>query len=384
MEKGGYYNIMNKLVIIGPVYPYRGGIAHHTAMLDQAIRNSGNLTKVISFKRLYPKWLYPGKSDKDPSETPLKTSSLNILDPFQPWSWIDACKNVEQFNPDLVVIQWWTTFWAVPLSFITKYLKIKKRKIVYIIHNVLPHERHFWDSWLVMLAFNPSQFFITQSNQEKDRLLELIPQANVNVCPMPIFSKLYISKISKVEARRRLGLPLNSRIILFFGIVRRYKGLNVLIEALKILKIQNFHPLLLITGEFWEDKQSYVNLINHYHLENQIRLKDQYIPNEQVDLYFKAADVLVAPYIDGTQSAVIALAQAYGITIISTDTVADGISSSGESNLLIVPSGNAEALAETIRIALMQPETVNKNPEPSHSDWQRLVLILNRMANTSL
>ena len=248
---------------------------------------------------------------------------------------------------------------------------------------MLPHESQYWDRWLVQLAFNQSEFFIAQSNQEKVRLLELMPGANVNVCPIPVFSKLYISNISKDEARRSLELPLNSSILLFFGIVRQYKGLNVLIEALNILKTQNIHPLLLVTGEFWDDKQSYINSINHYHLEDQIRLKDEYIPNEQVDLYFKAADILVAPYIAGTQSAVIALAQAYGMTIISTDAVADGISSSGESNLLIVPSGNAEALAEAIRTTLMQPETVNKNPEPSKSDWQRLVLILNKMAKTS-
>lgn len=374
---------MYKIALIGPVFPYRGGIAHHTTLLDQALRESGNLTRIISFKRLYPKWLYPGKSDKDPSEAPLKVTSLNILDPFQPWTWMDACKSVEQFNPDLVIIQWWTTFWAFQLSIISKYLSIKKRTIVYLVHNVLPHESHYWDRWLVLLAFNQSQFFIAQSNQEKDRLLELMPQANIKVCPIPIFSKLYNSNISKDEARRSLGLPLNSSILLFFGIVRRYKGLNVLIEALKILKMKNIHPLLLITGEFWDDKQSYVNLIDKYHLEKQIWLKDEYIPNEQVDLYFKAADVLVAPYVGGTQSAVIALAQAYGMTIISTDAVADGISSSSESNLLIVPSGNAEALAEAIRNTLMQPETVNKNPEPSISDWQRLVLILNKMANTS-
>ena len=366
--------------IIGPVYPYRGGIAHHTTMLDKALRGAGHSTQVISFARQFPGWLYPGESDKDPSQHPIETEADFILDPFFPWTWLQASRSIRSFNPDNVILQWWTTFWAVPYRVICQTLRNRQYPIIYMIHNVSPHEKRIWDTWLVKTGLSGADHFIVQNPRERSRLLDVIPGAKVSVCPMPVYSSLAEKRMDRSEARVELNLPQNAFVLLFFGIVRPYKGLRILIEALGHLAADEGYPYLIVAGEFWEDKSMYFELIDQLHLQDKVIIDDRYVPNEQVNIYFSAADILVAPYTAGTQSAVASLALSYGIPLIVTEQIADGINQSLMESVHVIKAGDPVLLANAIKGEINNQKIEDSRSRFAADDWARMIEIIEEIS----
>jgi glycosyltransferase involved in cell wall biosynthesis len=309
-----------KVVLIGPVYPYRGGIAHYTTMLYRALRERGHEVLVVSFKRQYPQWLFPGRSDKDPSERPLKVEGARYwIDSLNPITWLTTFQRIYHYQPDTIVFQWWTTFWA-PMLFVLGGLNrlFLQKPIMYICHNVLPHESQPWDSWLARLAWQWGTQFIVQSPEEKKRLLDLMPDTHVDVVSHPVYDMFADQQISQREARQRLGLPQDKTILLFFGFVRKYKGLQNFLTALPEVKAQIGQVILLVVGEFWEDKSPYLEIIKDLKITDSVILEDRYVPNEEVPLYFSAADALVAPYRRSTGSGVIQIAHSFGMPVIKS------------------------------------------------------------------
>ena len=362
--------------LVGPVYPYRGGIAHFNTLLVRALKDHGHHTQMFSFRRQYPKWLYPGKSDKDPSKQPLRVEAEFFLDPFYPWTWYKTAKHIAQFQPDMVIIHWWTTFWAIPFAVLSTYLRIKSFPIVYLIHNVFPHERKPWDPSLTHLALSTGDAFLVLSQQEKRRLLDLIPDAQVKVSELPVFSMFSENRMPKSQARKRLGLSKNIPIMLFFGIVRPYKGLSYLLDAQALLLAQGIETYLVIAGEFWEDCGVYREQIDKLNLSNMVRIDNRYIPNEEVEIFISAADFMVAPYIRGTQSGAAEVALGFGLPIIVTDNVARGVSEKNQDKLVIVPSGDSTALASAIQNLIQNPISYEDSYNPAPDDWYRLVSAL--------
>ena len=370
-----------RIVVIGPVYPYRGGIAHYTTQLANALDKSGILHTIISFKRQYPGWLYPGKSDKEPGESTRKTEALFTLDPLYPWTWFKTARLISRENPDLIVFQWWTTFWAPAYTILGWVLKFANRRNIFIIHNVLPHEQRFWDKPLSKLALSTGHSYIIQTPREKERLLQLIPKARIFECPHPVYNFSYGEKLNQTEAKEKLGIPTDKKLFIFFGLVRPYKGLRFLLEALSILHNQGIRLKLLIAGEFWEDKQVYIQMINLFQLNDQVIIEDQYIPNERVKLIFTAADCLVAPYISGTQSGAASIALGFGLPMIVTTNVSEGIAEENKQFIQEVPPEDPEALASAMIDFLNLEESKNNNHIPANDDWDRLVQVLLHSAN---
>jgi glycosyltransferase involved in cell wall biosynthesis len=346
-----------KIVLLGPVWPFRGGISHYTAVLADLLISEGISTKVISFKRQYPRWLYPGKTDRDTSNQPLKTDAEFLLDPFNIFSWFTTAARIRDHEPDLVAIQWWVTFWSIPVGILARLLKQNRIQLIFMIHNVLPHEPNALDIWLAKFALSSASQFIAHSVREKNRLLALIPKASVVVAPLPVYTVPGEEKVAKNVARRRLGLAEEGCWLLFFGFVRPYKGLSILLEALGILRLQGIQPYLLIAGEFWQDKQSYLDQIKHSQLSDQVEIIDRYIPNEEVAIVFSAADALVAPYLEGaSQSAVASLALGYNMPIIMSDLVAQGLGDLWINNDYVVKTGDANGLASALSKFLHQKD----------------------------
>jgi glycosyltransferase involved in cell wall biosynthesis len=337
-----------KFVVIGPVYPYRGGIAHYTSQLTKSLIENGHKTVTFSFRRQYPAWLYPGKSDKEPSHTGFKSNAEYTLDPIYPWTWINTAKAIAEIDPDAVLIQWWTTFWSIAFWSLSSLLRKYGLKVIYIIHNVAPHEPLPWDNWLVSKVLKNGAAFIVQSPNELERLQSLLPNANSILCSLPVFNQFAIeTKISKTEAKHLLGLKNTHPMVLFFGIVRPYKGLKYAIQAISILKSKGIKFHLVVAGEFWENIHDYEEQINQLELSDQITIFDRYIPNEEVSLFFTAADLFIAPYIGGTQSGSVKIALYFNLPIIITDCISDELLA--KSNLVtIVPSKNSESLANAM------------------------------------
>jgi glycosyltransferase involved in cell wall biosynthesis len=311
-----------RIALIGPVYPYRGGIAHYTTMLYQALLERQHSVLLVSFKRQYPAWLFPGRSDKDPSARPLKVDSAQYwIDSLNPASWIRTFLRICQYRPDLLVMQWWTTYWF-PAWFVLGLLNrlFLHSPLVYICHNVLPHEVHRWDPWLTRAALHWGTRFLVQSADERERLQPLGPKARIDIAPMPLFDMFVDQQVPKKEARERLGLPADAVILLFFGIVREYKGLQDVLAALPNLQARLGRAILVVAGEFWDEKRPYLETIERLGLRSSVIIDDRYIPNEEVAVYFSAADALIAPYRQVTGSAVMQMANAFDLPVLNCAT----------------------------------------------------------------
>lgn len=336
--------ILPRISIIGPTLPYRGGIAQYTTMLHRALKSECNLL-TISFRRQYPGWLYPGKSDIDPEYKDYQETGVHyILDSINPFTWLKGCRLIVEHTPHAVIIPWWSVFWTFCFVFIAKFLSYRGIPVVFLCHNVIEHESAFWKRILTRWVLSQSNKFLVHTKEEARKLKILVPQAHITVHPHPIYIQF---PPSKGIFPRRAKLEL-----LFFGLVRPYKGVDVLIEAMHLLKGEGI--FLTIAGEWWLKDAKLRKRIEGLH--GKVELVDRYIGESEVAEYFARCDVVVLPYRSVTGSGVIPVAYHYGKPVITTlvgglpDVVEDGVSGR------LVPSDNPYALADVIR------EFLNRTP----------------------
>jgi glycosyltransferase involved in cell wall biosynthesis len=363
--------VKRRLALIGPVYPFRGGIAHYTTLLHRTLRERGHEVLLVSFSRQYPRWLFPGRSDRDPSQTPLRVEEAGYwIDSLNPLTWLSAFLRVRRYRPDMIVLQWWTTFWA-PVWSVLGALNhlLLRRPVLAVCHNVLPHEVRWWDLWLARMALRWSTRFIVQSAEEQHQLQELLPDAEATIFPLPVFDMFSDGRLPREEARGRLGLPTNVPVLLFFGIVREYKGLGDLLLALPDIQVQLGDVILLVAGEFWEEKQVYTDAIEELGIGGSVVIDDRYIPNEEIALYFSAADVLVAPYRRVTGSAVTKMAASFGLPVVTTWAGGEGRGARGDE---LVAPGDAKALADAVVRRLTLGSEPRPAVEPVGVSWAQL------------
>jgi glycosyltransferase involved in cell wall biosynthesis len=263
-----------------------------------------------AFKRQYPKWLFPGKTDRDISEVPLQESEVqNILDSMNPLTWLHICRKITQNSPELVIIPWWTSFWTPHFWTITTLIKrFSSAKILFICHNIVDHEANAFSRICSRIALRNGDYFLVHAQSDGNRLRTLMPSAPITHALHPLYDFFKSKMLAPTEARAQLGL--HGEIILFFGFIRPYKGLEDLLHALPLV-LRHRRITLLIVGEFWEGKKAVAELIQALNIEEAVRVVDRYIPNEEVGLYFSAADLVVLPYVSGTGSGIVQIA--YGL-----------------------------------------------------------------------
>lgn len=337
-----------RYVLIGPTYPYRGGISHYTTLLYQHLE-AAHEVKLYSFKRQYPAFLFPGRTDKDPSRLPLKAECEYLVDTVNPWTWVQVFRKIKKDEPDLLILQWTVPYWAFTLASISALVRaFTTTRVLFICHNVVPHagERMgLLDRGLAKLALGQGDYFIVHSEKDLKELQSLLPGADVRKAFHPTYSIFNANPLPEEKAKRRLGLK--SKTILFFGFVRAYKGLEYLLQAMpEVLKQVDVHTL--VVGEFWVSESRYRELIQELNLERQVTIVNRYVPNEEIGLYFSAADVVVLPYIEATQSGVVQIAYGFAKPVITTNVggLAEVVRD-GETGL-IVPPRNSDALAKAI------------------------------------
>lgn len=338
-----------RICVVGPTYPYRGGIAHYTTLLVQHLRQAGHQVPFYSFTRQYPSWLFPGKTDKDPSSAPLRAECEYILDPINPLTWLKLYRRIRADNPDLLLLQWWVPYWTPCLTTLAGLIKRNTRiKIAFICHNVVPHDGGgFLDRRLTLTVLRRGDAMIVHSEQDRYRLLALMPGARVVKAAHPTYAPLADQAAQPRNLRRDLGMPEGKPVLLFFGFVRPYKGLEYLIQALPKIRAQlDVH--LLVAGEFWSSREFYERYAREFGVEQHITFVDRYIPNEELRPYFDVSDVVVLPYISATQSGVVQLAFGFHKPVITTrvgglsEAVRDGVDG------LIVPPQDGAALADAV------------------------------------
>jgi D-inositol-3-phosphate glycosyltransferase len=365
-----------KVALIGPVYPYRGGIAHYTTLLAQALRARDHEVLLISFRRQFPQWLYPGKSDRDPSQLANPIEAEFTLDPMSLFSWRRARRRIADFSPQQVVFNWWTTFWGPSFACLAGWLRKDGYPVTFLIHNVMPHEPKPWDRLLARWTLQAGSGYIVQSEGERRRLLELMPNAHTILASHPIYDMFSERRMEPEAARANLGLPATGIVLLFFGIVRQYKGLSVLLQAMAQPELSSLQPALLVAGEFWEEKSRYLKQAQALGLSGQLRIDDRYIPDEEVPVFFSAADLLVAPYTGGTQSGAVKMAMGFGLpAVVSQHLVDESMAADLGRSIFATPSGSPEDLAKALVQAIQAPRA-GAAAQARDSGWESLARIL--------
>jgi glycosyltransferase involved in cell wall biosynthesis len=334
-----------KILLFGPAYPLRGGMAHFIALLYTNLAQRGHEVEIINFKRQYPKILFPGKTQEESGEAGLPVPSTVLIDSINPFNWILQGLKLRNRNADLVISTFWLPFLAPSSGTIHALLRNKKTKTLTILHNLIPHEKRPGDMLFTRWLIRFTDYFIAQSASVEKDLQHLVPNARYKRVALPMFS-LFKDRIPKTEARKILGVN-DEKVILFFGYIRPYKGLHVLIDAMKILK-GKMNVRLLVCGEFYGDEEKYREHMKEAGVEDGTTVISDYIPNESVHLYFSAADVVVQPYLSATQSAIAQIAYFFSSPIIATNVGALPEVIVNEKSGLIVPPNDPAALANAI------------------------------------
>ncbi len=337
-----------RVAILGPTHPHRGGIAHYTTLLAQALAGRHELF-MISFRRLYPGLLFPGVTQLDRSETAIlpPVPAEALLDSLSPLSWWVAGRRLRAIRPDVLIVPWWHPFFGPSLGTASRVSRTGpgRPKRVFLCHNVEPHEATLLDRVLAAYGLGAADGFLVHARSEEVRLRPRARGRPVRVHPHPTYEVFSRRRPEREAARASLGV--SGRTILFFGYVRPYKGLADLLEALCRTRPDAW-DLLLVVGEFYEPRDRYEPLLADGRLAGKVRVVDRYIANEEVAAYFAAADVVALPYRSATGSGIAQVAFGAGAPVIATRTggleevVEDGVSG------LLVPTGDPDALARAV------------------------------------
>jgi len=339
-----------KFAVIGPAYPYRGGIAHFNEMTMRGLQARGHAVQAITFSRQYPALLFPGETQFAADETPPENlpAAERIIDTLNPWSWWQAVRRVDDLAPDAVVFQYWMPFFAPSYGIIARRAQQQGARVLAIVHNALPHERHLGDAALSRFFLRRCNGFVVMSDAVADELTPLrCDDAPVRRIDHPAYTR-FGSAVPRAAARRHLGLPADAPVLLFFGFVRAYKGLNVVLEALPAVTEHLPDVHLVVAGEFYDDPAPYRAQIEQTGLRAHVTLHDRYVPTDEVPHYFGAADLVVQPYVSATQSGVAQIAFHFETPIIVTDVGGLAEVVPHDEAGLVVPPEDPDALARAI------------------------------------
>ena len=344
-----------KLAFLGPAPPLRGGIVTYYGLLARALAARGHDVFWASFRRQYPGFLFPGSAQEGETAAWLDHPNRPRFVPWSPLSWWRTCRDLEQAAPQAVVIKYWLPFFAPGFWAVTWLLRRRTRvRVIYLLDNVIAHEKYPLANFLTRGALRQGHGFIAQSAQVRRDLETVLPGLDprrVVEAPHPVydFGVPGRPRPTRAEARARLDLPPDARLVLFFGFIKPYKGVLHLLDAAPLLKQRYGDGVrVLVVGDVYGDKQPYLDRIAQGGAADIVRLVDGFVPDELVESYFVAADLVVLPYVSATQSGIVQIAYNYDRPVVTTnvgglpEVVADG-----ETGFLVEP-GDAAALAGAI------------------------------------
>jgi glycosyltransferase involved in cell wall biosynthesis len=308
-----------KIVIIGSAYPLRGGgISTFNERLAKAYRDNGDEVVIYTFKLQYPSLFFPGTTQYSKEAPP---EGLNIkvrINSIDPFNWVAVGKEVKNENPDLVVIRFWIPFMAPCLGKIARVVRKSGIKVVSIVDNIIPHERKPFDRVLSRYFVNSVDYFVTMSKAVLKDLESFDQTKPKKLTVHPLYDN-FGNPVTRTEALNRLNLAEENLYILFFGFIREYKGLDLLLRAFADQRLKKFNLKLMVVGEFYVDKEPYMKMINELGIGEDILLFNEFIPNTEVVNYFCASSLVVQPYKDATQSGITQVAYHFNKPMITTN-----------------------------------------------------------------
>lgn len=298
---------MSKVVIIGPAHPLRGGLASFDERLARQFLREGNEAIIYTFSLQYPGFLFPGSTQYSIEPAPKDIDIRVCINSINPLNWLIIGNKLKRLKPDIIVVRYWLPFMGPCLGTILRIVKQNRHtKVICIADNIKPHEKRFGDTAFTKYFVGAADAFITMS-QKVMKDLQSITAKPAQQVVHPLYDN-FGEPVSKAEARKHLGLPDKEKIILFFGFIRKYKGLDLLLQAMASPSIKNAGIKLLVAGEFYEDRKHYDEVIVQNNLLPQLILKTDFIPDSMVRFYLSAADFVIQPYRNATQSGVTPLA----------------------------------------------------------------------------
>ncbi len=342
-----------RIAIVGPAYPLRGGNALFVAHLVDSL-SSDHDVYVVSYSRLYPSVLFPGKTQMNLSRDPVRTTaSRQLIDSINPVSWVRAARwmAAPARRPALVIFTWWNPFFGPSLGVVARLVKRWTGcGVVFVAENVVSHENRFVDRFLTRFALSAADYFLVLSGVVASRIQSFFPGVPVRQATLPIYDCYRNSDATRGTEQLpsiKEELQLERPQVLFFGYVREYKGLKYLIEAMPAV-LKQADVGLMIVGEFYDDRDRYERLIDRLGIREQVTVVAEHVPDEAVGRYFRAADLVVLPYVSATQSGITQIAYAFGLPVVSTNVGGlPEVVTDGETGYIVSP-GDPEALAEAI------------------------------------
>jgi glycosyltransferase involved in cell wall biosynthesis len=364
-----------RIVVIGPMLPFRGGISQYNGLLFESLKKLGFSSYAVSFSRQYPALLYPGKNDRDESHAGRAIADVVYsIDSLNPFSWWRTARRIANSDPELVVFHWWTIFWAPCFSFMCYLLRRKRRRIAFICHNLEDHDSGGLKAAISRRLLGMADGFLTHSQAQKSALAEMHPDKPVRFHPIPNYGH-YPAPTGSLEKRGRLEL-------LFFGFIRPYKGLDVLIEALG--RLQDERVYLTVVGEPWGDVSEIQRAAAESGIKAEFHL--EYKSDEEVADYFDRADFVVLPYRKATGSAVASVAHHYHKPLLASrvgglpDVVVDGVTG------ILFPANDADALSQVIAHTSREQATAFSSEVEHYGrqwNWDSLSRSLKELARLS-
>ncbi len=336
---------------MGPMHPYRGGIAHFTEMTVTGLAKRGHEVRPVNFSRQYPELLFPGETQYEPeSEAPdVVQDAPRLLDSINPLSWFRTGFHLRDAALDAVLFQYWMPFFAPAYGVVARGLRRHYGIPSFtVVHNALPHERHLGDALLSRFFLRACAGHVVMSDAVATDTHRLAgPDAHIEQIAHPVYER-FGDPVRKPEARAALGLPNDAPVILFFGFVREYKGLHVLLEAMPDVLEAVPDLRLVVAGEPYADAARYREIIDHHGLHDRVQWHDEYIPSDEVPIFFSAADLVVQPYVSATQSGVAQIATHFERPMVVTDVGGLAESIPHEKAGFVVPPEDPSALAAAV------------------------------------
>lgn len=341
---------MASVVIIGPGHPLRGGLATFNQRLAKEFISQGDDCSIYSFSLQYPKFIFPGKTQYTDEPAPENLVIHTVINSINPFNWTKIGNRLKKERPDIIIVRFWLPLMGPALGTILRRVrKNRHTKIICIADNVIPHEKRPGDKLFTTYFLKSCDAFITMSEKVMSDLRLFQKDKPAKLVSHPLYDN-FGEIISKAAARKHLGLPEDENIILFFGFIRKYKGLDLLLEAMSVLKNikhQTSNIKLLIAGEFYEDEKPYQELIDKLGIRDSLILKTDFIPDSEVKYYLCAADAVIQPYKNATQSGVTPLAYHFEKPMVVTNV--GGLPALVPDNKVgLVVEANAEAIAAGI------------------------------------
>jgi D-inositol-3-phosphate glycosyltransferase len=365
---------MKKIIIIGPAHPLRGGLATFDERLAREFQAQGHQVRIYTFSLQYPDFLFPGKTQYSDEPAPQDLDIQVLINTINPINWLRNGRKIANEKADLVICRFWLPVMSPCLGTILRLVKRNRiSKIVGLIDNIVPHEKRFGDRFLAQYFVNACHRFVVMSQSVAEEMKTFSDKKSTYI-PHPIYDN-YGEKVGRTEAINHLQLIKNQRYILFFGFIRKYKGLDLLLAALNTEGVRRLDIKLIVAGEFYEDESYYRQLIAEYNIDNQVIIHSDFIPNEVVRYYFAAADIIVQPYRTATQSGISQIAYHFEKPMLVTNVGGlPEIVANGKAGYVVEPNAQAiaDALVDFYRNEKMAQYTEGVISEKTKFSWRAM------------